>query len=199
MLRLLGSHITSADAGQATAEIGNTGREVLRAMAVDLVLTKAKRGPIAFIIDDAESADPASLDLLDELSRTVPRWPILLVTASRSEQHGSLSDSDDLGSDLTVADLSRQHAEALAISLHEDPGLVDRVGTNPLALVLATRTPEATSHDLKVLTQVRIDQLPSEERAWLRAVSVFGSPIRALTLRRRALGPYGLAPLSQRD
>lgn len=169
LMRLLGGdHI----AGDHSSEVG---REILRTVAVDLITARAERQPIALLLDDAEAADSGSAALLSDLALAAPRLPLLIVAAIR----GSAAEPQPNGEVIQLADLDAGDAAELAETLGADAGVVDRVGTNPLAITMSSLTPGASVADLRAMVRARIDGLAAPARDWIRSVSVLGQEFDA--------------------
>ncbi len=63
-----------------------TGQAALFAQVQDFLATLAATRPVVLLLDDLQWADPASLDLIRVVARTVADLPLLLLTTYRSDE-----------------------------------------------------------------------------------------------------------------
>lgn len=97
--------------------------ELLRRRALafaDLIGAVADDRPLALLADDLQWADAASIQALDRAFARVPRVPLLLVSASRTEQ----ADTGAVDERLTLPPLGRDEVAMLisSIAVAEPPG-----------------------------------------------------------------------------
>jgi len=157
------------------------------------LLAATRRTPLVFVMDDAQWADEASSQLLEQLARECTSRPWLLLVARRPGQEGFAAQE---GETLALAPLTAAASSALLAAAteaaplrpHESAMVISRSGGNPLfieEIVWASR--EAGSLDslpgsLEAAIAAQIDGLDPAARHLLRYASVLGNSFRRSVL-----------------
>lgn len=121
----------------------------------ELIETRAAAGPVTIIVDDAQWADPMSIDLLVYLTSSLQRVPVRVIITIREEEtdsriarlRGALVRAG--GRVVDVPALTRQETTTLArqtsdgdLTPTELDGLFERTGGNPLFVAEYARLPD---------------------------------------------------------
>jgi len=172
-------------------------RRLLLTLLVELVDAAAAERPRLLFIDDVHWADPSSAELIERLTATASRAPVLLLMTSRKEGRRLTLPEDAVV--LAVGELPRGEAEDLALALLREQHvgadiqrLLDSAGGNPLFIshvVDAIRPARpgappaagglAVPRRLEGLLGNRIDQLEPQARELLRLASCVGPEFSA--------------------
>jgi hypothetical protein len=177
-------------------------RQRRRAEALGQLLAAASRErPTLVVVEDVHWADRPTLDHLAALSRAAARVPAVVVLTSRLEGdpldagwRAAIQGSACLT--LDVGPLGNDDALALASGFLAAPEgyarkCVERAAGNPLFLEqllrAANEQDQALPASLHSLVLARMDRLPEQERAALRAASVVGQRF-PLALVRALIG-----------
>ena len=170
----------------------------------------AAGGPVLVVVEDLHRAGTALLDIVEDLTESLARVPVLVLATSRPELRQRRPDWGCGKRDVTTITLDPLPAEAVAelLPAPADPALLALVGGNPRfaeeyaraareraagasgdgAQAAGAGTPPVPER-LRTLIAARIDTLTLPERAVLRDAAIFAGPIR----------PTGVAALSGRD
>jgi predicted ATPase len=200
-----GSPFLSALAGRdsAGAAIDPEGaRSQLSFDLAEVIAAAARRRPVLVVIDDAHHADTSSLKLLAELApalRTLPSAVLVTVRDGDQAWHGRLEERSALLRSGPVIALSPLRAADVADLVAEvtgelpAPGLVqviaERSGGNPFLatelarqLALGDATADAARvtvpDSVRVITRVRLAELPESARPVFESASVLGARFR---------------------
>lgn len=186
----------------------------------ELLARLGESRPLVLVVDDLHWGDLDSAALLVELLRPPDPPRVLTVLCYRSEEEESapalaalLPELREQGvalAEFNLAQLSQESAEALALSLVDDPAraeeIVREAGGNPLfigELARADATPPqvggaapvGTAFDRALLA--RVGALPVKSRDVLHLLAVAGYPVEWETLRRAArIDPSGADPFA---
>ncbi|WP_246551654.1 protein kinase domain-containing protein [Miltoncostaea oceani] len=182
---------------------GSPTRDEIAGAARGLVAALAEDGPLVLVVEDAQWAEAAMLDLIDDLAR-VPG--VAVVGAARPEllevRPGLAGGRDDLLlrigplDDVAAAALSRHVAAALPDA--ERAGLLSAARGNPLAVCQLARhlaeggDPGALPPGLEAVLQARVERLDPEERSVAERAAVMGREFWDDGLR--VLSPEAPAP-----
>ncbi|MEZ4336934.1 MAG: protein kinase [Sandaracinaceae bacterium] len=156
---------------------------LLAAAFVRFVGARARARPIAFVVDDGQWADRASVGLLEATLRSgAPVLVVLLARPELDDAHPGLF-ADAPVDRQALAPLTRGAATRLADRLAPDlapavrDDVVGRAGGNPFflrELVRAQRRGGAFPESVLATVQARLDALDAKARRVLRAASVLG-------------------------
>ncbi len=154
--------------------------------------------PLVLLVDDMHWAEPALLDVLEEVAVAIHDVPVVLVCTARPEfldEHGGWAGAAPTSSRILLEPLPAERAEELVVSLAGDPELppamvraiVDASGGNPLFVEqmlahLADHESSATSGppavavppSIAALLAARLDRLEEADRALLFRAAIIG-------------------------
>jgi len=185
-----------------TAQLDPAGREeLLRSTLLSCLRDQTAAGPLVLLLEDCHWIDPASLALLDLITRHIADLPVLVLATSREPVPGKLAGLDHLV-DMPMAQMSTADADRLAVLRLSEryarqtaiaPELVQRIteqaGGNAfyieeLVSYLHGRGVDpddpgalAALHvpdSLQRLVMARVDQLTDDEKAAIKVASVIG-------------------------
>ncbi|MCC7541057.1 MAG: protein kinase [Deltaproteobacteria bacterium] len=178
----------------------------LRLALEDWIAGTVERGPLLLVLEDAQWADAASIELVERVVESLDDAPLTVVVAGRDAPEGPLRGAfaslpvtairlsglsagaiRDLASELGVPELSDDAARALT----------DRTQGNPLFAVEILRSVGAGAAldaleaalplTVEAAIQGRLDALPASERELCKRASVLGGSFDA-----RDLGALGI-------
>ena len=163
----------------------------------------AQARPAVLVIEDVQWADPASLDLLSFITRTVRSGRLMLVVTQRTDEPGSHEATDRILGDIVRGrgvdwidveplDVDGVRAQATAIlghrpSVDEAQRLATRAGGNPFLVeeILASGSVEAAgSRGLIGLLRRRVHNISPAQRTVLAIVAIAGGFVDDTTVHR---------------
>ena len=171
----------------ALAAAVRSGRHSAEVLAGVLAMLREPARPTVLLIDDAQWADSATLDLLRYLGRRIEATRALMILSYRDDALGS--DHPLLGvlsglparscARLALSPLSRSGVAELArLAGRSAGGLFDVTQGNPFFVhELLAGTPDALPASVRDAVLARVATLPAEARAVLELASVSPTPI----------------------
>lgn len=171
--------IPHPDDGLSQALDARTRRERLTSLAVAIVESYATRMPLAFVLDDAQWSDTASLELLDAVLARV-RAPVIAYVTTRERTPPEQLASRPAEASVRLGAMPDADARELIAPLVDDDAVAGRIVArgqgNPLFLIELAQAPAGsampeTVHDVVL---ARIDALRRSDREMLRLASVIG-------------------------
>ena len=151
---------------------------------LQLIGALARVRPLVIVVDDAQWAEPALLDLLLAVLARLRDAPVLVVWVARQDQ---LERRPEQGAELVLQSLSRTASESLvaavaggALEPAEERRIIEAAGGNPLfleqlvAYIGERPSAGALPPALQTLLAVRLDGLAAAERSALALAAVAG-------------------------
>ena len=176
-------------------------RQVVQALSAVLG-ARARERPQLVVLDDLHWADPASLEVLEELLALVSDLPVVVLALYRpgwTNPWSARSSYQQVNLDRLRETDARQLVDALARGQAVDEDrtveLLHRSGGNPFFLEELVREGTAIDRGRRLpetvheLLQARIDALPPEARTTLQVAAVIGTEFGTRMLA--AVGPVG--------
>jgi class 3 adenylate cyclase len=183
LLRSAGlDHGRSDEASEQPVELARRALDAWRTVLVRM----AERSPLLLVIEDAQWAEPALLDLVDAIAGSDQRVPLIILCLARDEMIASRPDWGTRSRNATVLALDALgdgDMRRLASALSEDDGAasdraIELAGGNPFFLeeILAMHDEGgmAVPETVQGVIAARIDLLQAEEKLVLQRASVIG-------------------------
>src|SRR5262249_4041884 len=154
-------------------------------------LLAGQRGPLLVVLEDLHWADPASLVVLERISRAAGQRNVLVVASYRNDERPQLPDELPLAGLLPLRRLSPDETAALSASMLGEAGkrrevvaLLDReTEGNAFFVVEVVR---ALAREVGALARIGAGSIPAQ---------VMAGGVQAVLARRLARVPGGARPL----
>jgi DNA-binding CsgD family transcriptional regulator/tetratricopeptide (TPR) repeat protein len=177
----------------ATADLAPLAGDDRPAVARSLLAALERRAPVVAVLEDLHWADPATIDIVRLLVRTIESTGVVLLATYRDDELGAHRDLSMLVGDLAtnpavrrlaLARLSASAVQALAEPAGLDASrLLSVTGGNPFLVVESVAAGGRLPHSVRDATTARAARLGPHARAVLDAAAVIGQRVPLAVLR----------------